>query len=399
MLAHRPTVLFVGHDAYRAGAQIALLHLVRWLRSHLSARVVVLLKEGGELLAEYEAIAPTYVLGPESGPSGILSRSARRFGLFLGGRKLRPRVLGSIEHLEVDLIYLNSVASLDVLDTLRGRWRCPVICHVHELEMGIERTIGRDAFAEAAKHVGSFVAVSDAVADNLCRNHGVSVDRVHMIYEAITLPGSASYSDEAKKYGRQLLKVPADGFVVGSCGTLDWRKGPDVFVQVARQLAAIRPDLRAYFVWVGGQQSGRDFEGLQYDVERLELGSDVRFLGAQPNPQTYFAGFDVFFLSSREDPFPLVCLEAAALGVPVVCFEKAGGMPEFVRADAGIVVPYLDIPATATSLASLADSPEQRRHLGQRAAEKVKAHDIRVIGKRILELIESYVRHAKSSGL
>ena len=41
----------------------------------------------------------------------------------------------------------------------------------------------------------------------------------------------------------------------------------------------------------------------------------------------------------EEDPYTLVCLEAAALEKPYVCFEGAGGSPEFVEEDCGFVVP------------------------------------------------------------
>ena len=62
----------------------------------------------------------------------------------------------------------------------------------------------------------------------------------------------------------------------------------------------------------------------------------------------YIAAFDVFSLVSREDAFPLAFMEAAAVGVPTVCFDGAveGGC-EFVEADAGRVVPYLDLDAMA----------------------------------------------------
>jgi hypothetical protein len=40
-----------------------------------------------------------------------------------------------------------------------------------------------------------------------------------------------------------------------------------------------------------------------------------------------------------------VCLEAAALGKPIICFGDAGGMPEFIEEVCELVVPYLDILA------------------------------------------------------
>jgi glycosyltransferase involved in cell wall biosynthesis len=81
--------------------------------------------------------------------------------------------------------------------------------------------------------------------------------------------------------------------------------------------------------------------------------------------------FHIFALTSREDPYPLVVLEAGLSGVPVVCFQGAGGAPELVEADGGVVVPYLDIELMADSIAWLADDPVARQQRGQRLCQKV----------------------------
>src|SRR5262249_48407495 len=95
---------------------------------------------------------------------------------------------------------------------------------------------------------------------------------------------------------------------------------------------------------------------------------------------------------SREDPFPLVCLEAAALGVPVVCFEGAGGIREFVENDAGFVVPYLDVRGAADAIVALARSRELRNRLGARAAEKGRArHDVSGGGQQVAALFDRYL--------
>jgi glycosyltransferase involved in cell wall biosynthesis len=60
--------------------------------------------------------------------------------------------------------------------------------------------------------------------------------------------------------------------------------------------------------------------------------------------------FHVFALTSREDPFPITALESLALGVPVVCFKTAGGIPELIGSDCGTAVPYLDLRQMADEI-------------------------------------------------
>jgi glycosyltransferase involved in cell wall biosynthesis len=106
----------------------------------------------------------------------------------------------------------------------------------------------------------------------------------------------------------------------------------------------------------------------------------------------------VFALVSREDPFPLVMLEAAFAGKPVVCFEGAGGAPEFVEPDAGFVVPYLDVGAMADRVAQLLRSEDLRLQLGQRGHDKVRRqHDVEIAGPQILGVIERFRERAEAS--
>jgi glycosyltransferase involved in cell wall biosynthesis len=98
--------------------------------------------------------------------------------------------------------------------------------------------------------------------------------------------------------------------------------------------------------------------------------------------------FDVFTLTSREDPYPAVVLEAAALGKPIVCFQQSGGAPEFVEGDCGFVVPYLDVEAMAGRIAELLDDDDLRTRLGEAARRKVgMQHDLNRVAPRISQII------------
>ena len=66
-----------------------------------------------------------------------------------------------------------------------------------------------------------------------------------------------------------------------------------------------------------------------------------------------------------------MCLEAAAQRVPTVCFD-AGGIPEFVRQDAGIVVPFPDLDAMGLAVALLASDERLRNDMGETASKRVR---------------------------
>jgi glycosyltransferase involved in cell wall biosynthesis len=94
---------------------------------------------------------------------------------------------------------------------------------------------------------------------------------------------------------------------------------------------------------------------------------------------------------SREDPFPLVCLESASFSKPILCFEKAGGMAEFVENDCGFIVPFLDTETFADRILELYENPNRSKTLGENAAKKVRGnHDIEISAPKVLEIIERF---------
>ncbi|OWY59742.1 hypothetical protein B7486_72930, partial [cyanobacterium TDX16] len=132
---------------------------------------------------------------------------------------------------------------------------------------------------------------------------------------------------------------------------------------------------------------------VEWELERLGLQDRVHFVGVRSDPRPWFAAADVFLLPSREDPFPLVCLEAGAAGTPIVCFD-AGGMPELVEpSGGGIVVPYPDVDAMGEAVASLLDDPGRRADAGAAASAAVRAGYLTEhLAPRLLEALEATAR-------
>ena len=121
----------------------------------------------------------------------------------------------------------------------------------------------------------------------------------------------------------------------------------------------------------------------------MGLQDCCRHIPSTADVSDYYCAMDVFALTSREDPFPLVMLEAGMHGLPTICFSSSGGGPEFVANDAGLVVPYLDVKEFSQALNALQASPELRTRLGQGAQCKVKMyHCVETQGPKLLASIE-----------
>ncbi len=369
-------VLFISHDAQPHGAQILLLHLVRWIAGNTQMVPHVLLKQDGPLRKDFGAVARTTVWQPNDA-AGFIAKCRQE---------------------KYDVIYSNTVTNGALLAALAAS-ECPVISHVHELGYWITHRSGALNNAQVVRHSDYYIAASQAVADCLRETLGLPSQKIFTVHEFAQTRLEMSDVASARQRVRDELKIPANAAVVGGSGTTDWRKSPDLFVQLARTLHKRMAPKEVHFLWVGGDASGPEFGMLWHDVRRLGLESCVHFAGHRENPRDYFAAFDLFALTSREDPYPLVVLEAAALGLPVLGFEKSGGVPEFIENDAGFVVPYLDIDAMSARAAELLGDEALRRRLGARAREKAaQRHDVSVAAPKIVNIIEWTKLNARLAG-
>jgi glycosyltransferase involved in cell wall biosynthesis len=116
----------------------------------------------------------------------------------------------------------------------------------------------------------------------------------------------------------------------------------------------------------------------------------VSFRPHVADPLRFIAAADVFLLTAREDAFPLVCVEAAALGRPLVSFDS-GGTDELIRAaDCGVVVAFPDVDRMVRELADLARDPARRQRMGAAGAEFAQRHlTIGHAGPKLLATIEA----------
>ncbi|MCH2211529.1 MAG: glycosyltransferase family 4 protein [Fuerstiella sp.] len=366
-------ILFLGHDASRTGAPIVLLRMLRWLRENTDLSFSVILGAGGPLEPDYSEVANTKVCYLATQTESHFLRpllkipGLRRVISYSHRRLLRLR----LRFRKPQMIYANTSATGDMLEFFDLN-NVPTVTHVHELEVVLRTLIGLRQFAQTIRHTNRFLAVSQAVRQNLMQNHNISDDDIEMVPEFLPI---GEHSPENWKNARlnfvQRFDMPEDAFIVGASGTPGWRKGSDLFVQVAGHVARTHPEAPIYFAWIGGPLSATESEYLLHDCDRLGVRERIRFIDTQPDPIALFQGLSVFAMVSREDPYPIVTIETAAEAVPIVCFDQAGGTQELVEDDAGFVVPYLDTAAMANRIVELFDAPGLRNQLGNRAREKV----------------------------
>lgn len=378
------TVLFIGHEASATGAPFTQLYLIKWLKAHTKYRVVLILILGGALEEEFrQAVDELHVV---VAPPAITVAQRASAKLDRGTDYRRKVLERRVQQLKPDLIFANTAPTIDLGARFKQLTGARLLINIHELDSTFYY-YAPERFKRHVAAVDMFIMGSHMVKKYYQDWCGISEKRAVVVYDFITdyLSGQSTATEIRTRFG-----IPAASPVVGSIAVLYPRKGADIFVQVARQVIRQQPD--TYFVWVGGNSESPECKAIQRDLRLLGLDKQVLFVGGQRDLRGYYELFDIFLLPSREDPFPLVCLEAALAGKPIICFEKAGGMPEFVRNDAGTVVPYLDDERMAEATLDLLRDEERRLRVGRVGQQRVKQqHTIATIGPAMYEVMQRFL--------
>lgn len=376
--------LLVSHSASQSGAPIALLQLAQRMISR-GHQVGFLCGTGGPILDEFRTIGPVTVLEAIHSSNGSGSRLQRLKNMVKDLRNRRS-VQGLLKSFRPDVCYINTLACWHAGQYLSGAG-VPKVVHVHELGWVIDHFCGRQNAESLMDLAGSVVACSQEVADNLsaCFDLGsksLCVVRAFVDVAKLDRGHRASPSDSFRKK----LGIGETDFVVGSLGAADWRKGIDLFVPLAKSLVAQIPNAR--FVWMGHFESRTLLPSLLKDIREANLEKHVFLENPRKDVESFLSSMDVYASLGREDPYPLSVLEAGYFGKPVVCFDGSGGIPEFARRGAGVVVPYLCLDEFREALLRLHLDREASSRLGAQARALVlEHHEMNSACDRIIDFV------------
>lgn len=252
----------------------------------------------------------------------------------------------------------------------------PHVVHVREIytgAVGRGASLGWGRLRSRLLQADAVVCVSNAVARQFPPGEAEVVN-----------DGLARVPEPAPRgEARKALGLPADAFVIALLGRIaDW-KGQDVLARALAR-ADLIDDIEAVGL-IAGDGYGDPVPERELAALRDTLGLGERL--ATPgfiDPDLAFGAADVVAVpSTRPDPFPNSALEAAAAGLPIVAASH-GGLPEIVRdGETGLLVTPGDPAALARALRSLADDPQRRAAMGERAAAdaRVRFNPLRMLGE------------------
>jgi len=271
-----------------------------------------------------------------------------------------------------DVIHAHDWLVAHTAVTLKEHLDLPLVTTVHATETGrhqgwlpdeASRSIHaaeRWLTAESAR----VVACSHYMRWELATHLGVPTSRIDVIANGVD-PTEWRPCPSEVHTARQ--RYAGSGPLLGFAGRLVYEKGVQDLLAAVPQLRARHRGLRLVVAGSG------PFRGeLQQKTERMGLRDAVSFTGflgrALP---AVMAATDVMVVPSIYEPFGMIALEAAAVGVPVAA-SSTGGLKEIVEPGrTGARFTPADPPALARAVSRLLDDARSAEQTARRARHMV----------------------------
>jgi glycosyltransferase involved in cell wall biosynthesis len=183
------------------------------------------------------------------------------------------------------------------------------------------------------------------------------------------------------------LRADVDAKVVVAAGRLTRQKGFDRLLPAWREVVERHPDwqLRIY-------GEGRDYDELQAQIDELGIGASATLAGFTPHLHEEFTRASVYVMTSREEGFPMVLIEAMGVGLAAVSVDCHTGPRDIITDGVdGYVVPQRDRAALVAALSDLMADHDKRRSFGEAARHVIERYEVGTVAERWEQVLAKLV--------
>lgn len=236
----------------------------------------------------------------------------------------------------------------------------PLVVHVHATEFDRSgEHVNQDVYdlerrgVEAADKV---ICVSRLTRRILIDKYGARPDKVFVVHNGVVPKPKINYPVSRFPHRK----------IVTFLGRITFQKGPDYFVNAAKRLLEVMPEV--HFVMAG---SGDMHVKLIEKVAEMRMSSRFHFTGFLNHEETnaLFGMTDVYVMPSVSEPFGITPLEAMRTGVPVI-ISKQSGVSEVLKH--AVKVDFWDEQAVADAIEGLLTHPKVSKKLASEGGQEVE---------------------------
>ncbi|MFT3929004.1 MAG: glycoside hydrolase family 99-like domain-containing protein [Spongiibacteraceae bacterium] len=351
--SHQNRIIVVTHDAYPHGAQLLALAIARHLVSQMRFAVEIVCLGDGQLKHAFAEIGHLHDLSNQD-PAG---RHAQDLAMNLKTRGFTSAIVNTT----VSGVFLHTLSA--------GGIRC--VSLIHELAGVIRDNSLQKHAMKIAEHADCIVFPAKEVLASFEQFATIDKRKIAIRPQGLYKHNSfAKQKDEARQIIKKRHSIPENASIIIGVGFADRRKGIDLFVNICEEIIKANP--ATHFIWIGHWHI--EMEQLISSIVAADpdLQAHLHFTGLTEKTDVYYAGADALALTSREDPFPSVVLEAMEVGLPVVAFDGAGGFCSLLREGCGSLVSFENTYEFARALLDLITNQDKTTSISQYAKERVE---------------------------
>ncbi len=332
-------VMLVINNMGRGGAEIQVRDLAIQFAQRGHRVCVVVLMTFEEFADELEAAGvETVALGLSKGKA----TPAALWGLVSAVRSFKPDVVHS--HMFASGMAVRAAAPL--LRALRSR---PAL--VHTVHIAFEARRRYAAYRLTNRFCDLFTCVSEEALKNHGAGGAVPTGTGLVVRNGVSLTKFKQQTTTSQEDARRLLGLPA-GILWLAVGS--FRDEQKDYSTMLRALAAAPAAGNLLIAGVG-----KLLEEKRTEADRLGISSRVSFLGLRSDVDTLMQAADAYVMSSAWEGLPVVLIEAAASGLPIVCTD-VGANAEVVGG-IGVLVPPGEPRALGEALGRVASLERSAR--------------------------------------
>ena len=379
-------ILFVVNTLGRAGAENALLELLRTLDGPEYELYLYVILSQGEMIGQL----PPHVklLNQSFSSRSVLTRRGKRVmagtickAFFRNGgyvRKLRDiirnytEMKGSIQMdkllwrmlsdgakrqedcFDLAVAYLEGASAYYVADHVKAGKKAGFV-HIDYRSAGYTRRMDQGCWEQFDRIFG----VSDEVKGHFLSVYPEYEDRVGVFHNLVNQDLIRSRSKEEGGF-----KDDYEGVRLLTVGRLAYQKAYDIAIDALKLMRDVGCPVRWYVLGEGDQR-----RNLEKKIAALELREDFVLLGAVTNPYPYYAQADIYIHATRYEGKSIAIQEAQTLGCAVIASDCNGNREQIEDGQDGILC-ELDPRAIADTVIELLKDKEKRKVLGEAAQKK-----------------------------
>lgn len=227
----------------------------------------------------------------------------------------------------------------------------------------------------------SIIAVSQGVKERLI-DMGLPKHLVTFIPNPIDVQDLEKQANDTQNLPAPLTQVKIPYMV--AMGRLHPHKGFDLLVRAFAQAIKQIPNNIHHLYIIG---AGQEITSLQALIEQEKIQDSVKLIGELTNPFPLLSKADLFIMSSRQESWGLVLVEAMALKVPVLATNCPYGAKEILdNGRYGKLIPCESIEEMSKEIVDILNTPNHCKEMTQNAYLQAKQFDLPIISQKWLTI-------------